>query len=137
LFPRGASQIGIPVEARIWPAAGIDTISMRIGQQRIIHRNAVERFQPLAWPGQDAAIELRGQRDYTLAVPGEWGLFRLLDQAQVRRREDRDLYITATWSEIVPGVPVIVDFKPSTLHSALRGLRPPAAVTAARSPCGN
>ena len=136
LFYRGAPQLSIPVEARIWPAAGMDQISVRIGNQRAVHRNAAERFQSLTWPGQDAAIEVRGSRDYTLALPGEWGLFRLLDQAQIKRKEDRDLYLNATWTEITPGVPVMVDFKPSNLQSALRGLKPPTAVTAAHSPCG-
>jgi type VI secretion system protein ImpL len=136
LFPRGAQQITVPIEARIWPGGSqVTQTALRIGSERIVHRNDAERFQSLSWPAKDAVLSLKGPPDQDVVGLGDWGLFRLLDRAQTRTFRSREEFLRATFFEVMPGVSVSVDFKPYNLLSALRGLHPPRAIAVGRSPC--
>jgi type VI secretion system protein ImpL len=136
LFTRGAQQIAIPIEARIWPGGTqVTQTALRIGGERIVHRNDAERFQTLSWPAKDAVLSLKGPPDQDVVGLGDWGLFRLLDRAQTRPFRNREEFLRATFFEVMPGVSVSIDFKPYNLVSALRGLHPPRSIAVGRSAC--
>jgi type VI secretion system protein ImpL len=134
LFHRGASQLSIPVQVRIWPGSSlVSQISFRLGAERALHVNAGERFQPLPWPAQEAELSIISNRTLKTSKPGDWALWRLLGQARTRIGQDAEEYLQATLD--VPPESIRLDFKPAGLLRDLKDLSPPRTVAAGPSPC--
>jgi type VI secretion system protein ImpL len=136
LFFRGAPQLTMPLQVRIWPGTtAVQQITFRLGTERVIHRNTGERFQPLAWPARDAELTVFTSKQFPLQATGDWALWRLLNKARTQPAQDGDEYVQANWEGVAPGESIKVDFKPAGLLSDLRNLAPPRAVASGPSSC--
>jgi type VI secretion system protein ImpL len=94
----------------------VDTISVSVGGRQVSYDNGPLRWQTLSWPGPEpergASFMVRGRAirggD---SIEGVWGLFRLLEKADVTRGADDS--ISVIWRMPADDVRVWIELRPS------------------------
>ena len=118
------------------PSRNESTLTFELGGQKpIVYQNWKETWATLHFPARGASLRAMGRGEETITRDGEWGLFRLLDEAKVTKESDTEEYLKALWTLDSKQVQIRIDFKPVALLHAFRELDPPRSITAAPSPC--
>jgi type VI secretion system protein ImpL len=117
-FPPGSADPLVEFDVRIQPSVRVATQEFCVSGVCYEHHNGPERWQRFAWPGDSpvdgASIEVRGEDGLHERVEqaGEWGLFRLLEQATVTSTSRGRRVFTMTWRLRDHQVDVAVDIRP-------------------------
>jgi type VI protein secretion system component VasK len=135
LFGGGGTGISVPLEVRIQSDVAVGkgntqaspfgrTVVTFAGEPPVSYVNSVPQFAPRKWSGravQLEATEVSSANRVTILGSGDWGLFRLLGNADERKREkDSEEYLRAFWNVSGKPVRLRVDWKPVTLDDAFR-----------------
>lgn len=127
-YPAGEHEAAgspqFPFEVRILPAPGIAVTEFSIDGKRVRHVNGPERWTRVAWPREESevrgamiAVQAQGGVRETLREQGVWGLFRLLELAEVHREPNRVFRVR--WQLSRPGLFVEVLIRPERTRSPL------------------
>ncbi|MFK7986010.1 MAG: type VI secretion system membrane subunit TssM [Sandaracinaceae bacterium] len=102
-FPPGAAEPQVQFDARIMPSPRVATQELCVGGVCFEHHNGPERWHRYTWPGDSpeagSSLEVRGAGGLheRLEQTGEWGLYRLLEQATVTESSRGNRVFTMTW----------------------------------------
>jgi type VI secretion system protein ImpL len=88
LFPRGSADPLLSFDLYPYPSPGVSEIIISVSGKEVRYRNEPQEWHPLAWPGTSetsgAAIMINaGGSRQGYQFPGRWGLFKLLDTANI------------------------------------------------------
>ena len=148
LFADAGGKIGMPVDVRIWPASTaeggnaanlVSKIVFEIGGQKpVVYQNWKESWVRTGFPGRGAKLRVSTTKGEVeeIAREGDWGLFRLLDEAKQNRQVDTEEYLTAVWPLASTQARIRVDFRPTSLSRPFSGFDVPHNVAPGSSPCG-
>lgn len=102
-FPPNAAEPQVQFDARILPTPRVATQELCIGGVCFEHHNGPERWHRYTWPGDSpeagASLEVRGAGGLheRIEQTGEWGIYRLLEQATVTETSRGNRVFTMTW----------------------------------------
>lgn len=117
-FPPGAEGPTVQFDVRIRPSVRVATQNLCISGTCVEHHNGPEQWHRFTWPGEDAvagaSIEVRGEGGIheMIQQPGEWGLFRLLEQGTVTSASNGRRVFTVNWRLRDHEIDVSVDIRP-------------------------
>ncbi|MBX3249714.1 MAG: type VI secretion system membrane subunit TssM [Myxococcales bacterium] len=151
-FAAGAGEPAVDFDVRIRPSPEVASVRLSVGGSSLEYFNGPEQWSRVRWPGDNpaagATLEIRGAhgRNERLRREGEWGLFRLLEDARVEVLTERQL--RARWTLPGHGVEIVVELRAVRSRSPfveaggrralapLRGIRFPREIRpASPSPC--
>jgi type VI secretion system protein ImpL len=147
LFPPGAPEMSAGFSVNIRPSTRLDLMRLKVDGQTVDYRNGPETWTPMKWPeaGQSgASLYIHTPQGGTDEIdgPGEWGLFRLLEQGTLKAHDATTFTVVWKFSKIEGKPEVAIEFKPArsqnpflaagTLLRPFRaaGISPPAGVEA-------
>ncbi len=116
-FPQGESDPRVAFDVRIRPSPEVASITLAVGGKEVEYHNGPESWTRLEWPGAEPAagarLDVRGAHGLheRLRQEGEWGLFRLLEAAEVGGERGARTF-RATWRLRGRGVEVTIDVRP-------------------------
>ena len=96
-FPGQAAEPKFEFDVQIDGTPGVSTIALTVDGQKIVYRNEPQSWKPLVWPGSegDPGARLRATglgKNGEVVKNGEWGFWRLLDEATVSGRVGQQTY---------------------------------------------
>lgn len=87
LFPRGATDPKVLFDVYPYPMPGATEVLLQVDGNGFRYRNEPQEWHELIWPGSGgssgAAVQVQAGARASKQFAGRWGLFRLLDSAQV------------------------------------------------------
>lgn len=116
MFPAGAPQPSVRFAIQIAGAPGVAETALEVDGQKVTYRNGPLEWKNIHWPGDGqktgAVLRVKGAGiDETIPAEGEWGLFRLLDQAAIKPEGPPPAF-AAVWTLKGKAVEVKIVFKP-------------------------
>jgi type VI secretion system protein ImpL len=118
LFARGASEVGTTFSVLIHPAPKVASITLTVNGKSVEYRNGLETLQTFVWPGEGKEKGARlvvktnkGEREEYVGT-GEWGLFKLLEQAQLSPPSGGSRAFNARWKMRSLDTEVNIVFEP-------------------------
>jgi type VI secretion system protein ImpL len=110
----------------IQPAAKTASVSLTVDGQTYEYRNGPEEWHSFQWPGAGnspgAVLRVRSNKGVveTLQQEGEWGLFRLFEEASVRASNGARVF-TLVWRIPSLDTEVAIDIRPARGDSPFVG----------------
>jgi len=117
-FPPGAEGPTVQFDARVVPSPRVATQELCIGGTCMEYHNSPERWTRFTWPGESpeagASLEVRGAGGVheRIEQTGEWGMFRLLEQATVTQHSRNHRVFRMTWRLRDHGIDVAIEVRP-------------------------
>jgi len=126
LFPPNAAAATVPFDVHIQPAPKTASVSLTVDGQTYEYRNGPEEWHSFQWPGagttRGAVLRVRSNKGVveTLQQEGEWGLFRLFEEASVRGAGGGRVF-TLVWKIPSLDTEVAIDIRPARGDSPFIG----------------